>query len=48
MTKRPVGLFGLHILRVRVLPGGATFIGGASSAVRSIGTRRGAPQSKAL
>jgi len=48
MTNCPPGLLGLHILRFRVRPGGATSIGPAGCGVQSIGTRLGAPQSNAL
>ena len=48
MTNAPSGLLFDHACRLRVLPSGASCIGGAARGVRSIGTRRGAPQSKAL
>lgn len=48
MKNSPPGLLGRQARRLRVLPGGAASIGPAGSGVQSMGTRRGASQSKAL
>lgn len=48
MKNAPLGFRTDQVLRLRVRPSGATTIGPAGTGVQSIGTRLGAPQSKAL
>jgi len=44
----PLGFFDDHIRLLSLRPGGACCMGPAGAGVASIGTRLGAPQSKAL